>query len=292
MLRASIFIAAYTFLAALSSPALAQLPLDDLNVINKDHSLAPADKLAMLSAEYERTYAKQEGKITHLPDDFLISLFKAADMLSNYSLLKGRAGSLRYVSTVNLVIAELEKRGLAEAAHYRAAIRTNISARQFQIAKDLAATSSSELSPSIKSLPSYGRRVIAIDEDHSAIVKSTDVDRRTRIVVVSGCNVASKAIRDIFSNSKLLKLFNDGDALWLMPPTSDLDLEKMEEWNNTYPSQPIQMAFDTSEWPEIDFSVIPNFYVFENGKVIGQVSGWNESETSDQLLFLLNKIQN
>lgn len=289
MLRTSAVTIVFFISIALWLPASAQSQVDSLSIINKDHSLAPAEKIAMLSAEYDRIYEKNEENIDNLSNETLIGMFKASDMLSNYTLLKGRASSLHYVRIVNLTISELNKRGLVDASHYRAAMRTNIASRQFQEAKLLADISPLELSPSLQAMPSYGRRIILVGNQQNASVESVSIDEGIRLVIVSGCNVAAKAIQDIVSNSQLLKSVEDADALWLMPPTSYLDLEMMSGWNSSYPSQPIQMAFDSSEWPEIDFTIIPNFYIFKNGRVVDNISGWNESEKSNELQSLLNK---
>ena len=283
-------VAVCALLMILSAPAFAQSQPDKLSAINKDHSVASSEKLQLLSAEYDRAYASSESNISNLSNDLLSDLFRASDMLTNYTLLKGRADSLRYLKTVNLTIAELGRRGLADAERINAARRTNVAARQFQDAKRLDDTAS--LPQSMRSLPSFGRRVIAIDKDQNISVKDVTIENGLSLVVVSGCNVSTKAIRDIMSNSNLLNSLNETGAIWLMPPTSDLDVGIINEWNSTYSSQQIQMAFDSAEWPEIDFSIIPNFYIFKNGKVISHMSGWKGAESMIQLQDLLNEARN
>lgn len=98
-----------------------------------------------------------------------------------------------------------------------------------------------------------------------------DLTHGLHIVVVAGCHFAKDAAIAISAEPGLNRLF-EHHAVWLAPASERIS--DVAQWNRELPSQPIQIAWRERDWPQIPSWNMPTFYVFRDGALLKQWSGW------------------
>lgn len=98
-----------------------------------------------------------------------------------------------------------------------------------------------------------------------------DLTHGLHIVVVAGCHFAKDAATAISAEPELNRLFEQ-HAVWLAPASERI--ADVADWNRQLPSQPIQIAWRERDWPQIPSWNMPTFYVFRDGALLNQWSGW------------------
>lgn len=132
--------------------------------------------------------------------------------------------------------------------------------------------------------------VYALDPDGTGFVlHNLHLPRSAAIVVVAGCPVSRRAARAIYSDPVLSAAFRRGNALWL-GSADGLDLEAVREWREQVPEAPLLIVDDQRLWPELDFSVHPNFHFFDGGELSSSFSGWPPGDPPETLLAALRSI--
>lgn len=125
----------------------------------------------------------------------------------------------------------------------------------------------------------------------AGIVTSADLSRGPRIIVVAGCHISDRAAMAINDNPALKRAFKDARALWVTPASNSADLGAIRAWNARMPDQQIVISYRNNEWPALDFSVIPSFYVFHDGEVVADLQGWPvDGSVPEELLQALTRI--
>jgi hypothetical protein len=109
------------------------------------------------------------------------------------------------------------------------------------------------------------------------------------IVIISNplCGFSVSASNAI-SNDETLSSALRG-ALWLVPPEGNLHLDEIRQWNDNNPSQQMVLTYNWTEWNLISDWDTPNFYFFENNRVVAKLTGWPpDGSKKSELLDLVN----
>lgn len=114
--------------------------------------------------------------------------------------------------------------------------------------------------------------MLQVSADGRQLSRGTlDLSHGLHIVVVAGCHFAKDAAIAISAEPGLNRLFEQ-HAVWLAPASERIS--DVAEWNRQLPSQPIQIAWRERDWPQISSWNMPTFYVFRDGALLKQWSGW------------------
>lgn len=137
-----------------------------------------------------------------------------------------------------------------------------------------------------------GRSVFAYDAGTNTLTRQAlkfESGKQLLMVVNSGCDFSRRALAAINDDHVLAQAMREAKLLILTPPSFAAPLFLIEKWNAQHPEQTMRVAADRAEWQDIDKPGVPMFYVFENGKVLNVVEGWQGQKTRDQLLQMLGK---
>jgi hypothetical protein len=101
----------------------------------------------------------------------------------------------------------------------------------------------------------------------------------TRILVTASCHLSKDALRDIQADAKLGPVFAR-QALWLAEAPGIESVEAARDWNREFPSTPIFMIYDRTEWSLLPRWRMPEFYVVRDGQVVDSASGWERGSAA------------
>ena len=127
-----------------------------------------------------------------------------------------------------------------------------------------------------------GRSVYRYEPNGNRLVRaefSFAPGKQLLMVVGEGCHFSLDAMARLSSDAGFAQLARDANLAILTPPASAAPTFMLSQWNRAHPEWQIQVASNRSEWREIDAPSVPIFYVFENGKLIHKVSGWEGEVT-------------
>lgn len=123
--------------------------------------------------------------------------------------------------------------------------------------------------------------ILQVSVDGRRLSRETvDLSHGLHIVVVAGCHFARDAATAISASPELDRLFHRR-AIWLAPASERIS--DVAEWNRQLPSQPIQIAWAERNWQQITSWEMPTFYVFRDGTLLTQWSGWAADSGMDTL---------
>jgi hypothetical protein len=226
---------------------------------------------ASITALYDNLLAayQKPDELTDLDDSDVGLLFRAASDAASASLHP------RYLDDMQLDLAALKRRGLATTKMISLVHHQFVAARRFDEANAFAAKYPSagvKALPPLQEAPNVSDgspTALLIEPDGQAMLrKSVDMHASLRIVVVAGCHFSVDAVR---ADPRLDTLFRD-HAVWLADENESLS--DVVAWNRDYPDQSMNVAWRNDEWTMLDSWAIPTFYVFRNGKLVDQWSGW------------------
>ena len=205
-------------------------------------------------------------------------LFRAASILASISR------HLHYLDDLQTDLIELHRRGIATSGQVVGVHEALVAARRFPDANALA---SAYPAADIKPLPSLEvapgiaadvPTVLVMEPDGKSMLrKPVDMRAPVRIIVVAGCHFSEDAVRAIRADHELDELFHE-NAIWLAGENESL--QDVLQWNRDFPDQPMNVAWRDGEWRELDLKRIPTFYIFRNGELVDQWSGWR-GDTSE-----------
>ena len=191
-----------------------------------------------------------------------------------------------YLRDMENEVAELERRRHAERPDYYLLFASLIKARQFDRA---TALSQQHASMDLGHVPTIatgenkeatGPYVLeSSDRADMLMLKRVSLNETAMIVVVAHplCHFSQNAARAISANPRWAALFQK-HSLWLMPQDEALNIGQMRRWQNEHPDQPLAMAFNQSDWTELDDWSTPIFYFLKHGSVVYKVTGWPPTE--------------
>ncbi|HEX5353357.1 MAG TPA: hypothetical protein VFW60_04700 [Rhodanobacteraceae bacterium] len=227
-----------------------------------------------IAAIYDASLAPYQNpkSIAALDESDMRLLFRAVGIVAS------RTQSPRYLDDLRLDLATLHHRGLATPALVASVHDQLVAARQFSeanaLAKQYPAAHLSPLPP-LRQAPNLhdGEPTVLVMEPNGKAMlhKPVDMHAPLLIVVVAGCHFSVDAVRAVRADPQLDALFHK-HAVWLADENESLT--DVLAWNRAYPNQPMNVAWRNSEWPALDSWLIPTYYVFRNGKLADQWSGW------------------
>ncbi|KRE98591.1 hypothetical protein ASG87_14440 [Frateuria sp. Soil773] len=176
------------------------------------------------------------------------------------------------------VLAEMQRRGMADDKDYADLYDALVADRQFNAAAALRhAHPKMDTVPlpayvPAGTLPAGQPTALGIDaRAHTMRREPVDLDGPLRIVVIAGCHFSEDAARAIEGDAQLRPLFAR-HSTWLSNASSDL--AAVPAWNRQFADLPMRVAWDEREWPMLDSWAMPTYYVFRNGRLAKKFSGW------------------
>ncbi|HEU4669873.1 MAG TPA: hypothetical protein VFR91_04165 [Dyella sp.] len=175
------------------------------------------------------------------------------------------------------VLAAMQSRGMTDDADFLPLYRARVTTRHFDAARALARAHPDMpvgVLPALESrpTPSGAPTALTVSADDRRMTRdAVDLHVPLRIVVVAGCHFSEDAARAIAGDLRLDALFHR-HAVWLAGEgTSPADAA---EWNRSFPSQPIHIAWRDGEWAMLESWAMPTYYVFRDGHEVARWRGW------------------
>ncbi|OOG60034.1 hypothetical protein [Rhodanobacter sp. C03] len=248
------------------------------------------EKGRKLASAYRKLFAAEQtpDELKIVSNSDLKLLYRAADTASLWS---SEAVFLRDMASDH---DELQRRGMTTAADVMRLHAKLVTKRQFAEADALASKyPAAELRP----LPALQDRVKPNHQGPTLLTvnplgtvmqrRPFDIDAPVQIVVVAGCHFAADAARDIHADPALDRIFKQ-HAIWL--GSQNEKLGDVSEWNREHPGQPMNIAWQDSEWSMLDSWAMPTFYIFQHGKLVNKFSGWSHETEPRQLRAALHQV--
>lgn len=183
----------------------------------------------------------------------------------------------RAADDLDRALAAMQSRGMASDADFLPLYQARVTTRHFGAARALARAHPDMAVPPLPALdapevaagqPSVLE--VAADGQHMHR-QAVHLDAPLRIVVVAGCHYSEDAVRAIAGDPRLDALFHR-HAVWLASEvTAPADAA---EWNGSFPSQPIRIAWRDREWSMLESWAMPTYYVFRSGREVARWQGW------------------
>ncbi|WP_159016678.1 hypothetical protein [Cognatiluteimonas profundi] len=233
-------------------------------------------RLAKIKASYYSNFdqAATPSKLAHLNDDDVALLYRAAEVAEFY--LEEPA----YLNDMEDTLQELESRKAATEDQRAAFFRALIGLRRFQTAAEYFGAHPSirvEAVPKVAPLEKDLKQpiVYAVTKDaHSLRPEYVDVARGIHLIVVSHplCAFSRRAMSVMASDAELRPVLQY--TTWLAPVDQRLNLDVVSAWNAQHSDTPVVIARRRSDWPMFDEWGTPHFYLFRDGRMIGDFAGW------------------
>lgn len=221
---------------------------------------------------------------------YLRSRFEAAEVAAFYSHDSSLADEL-----LQLHVA-LANRGASTPGDAQAVLGTLILVRKLEDARIFG---SAEGIDQARQLPVLERAAPAGGDSPSLLRISggvlleepVDLASGTRVVVVANpaCYFSQRADAAIANDGPLAEELQRS-ALWIVPPSRDLQLDTLRAWNDAHPRQRMFMVYRTIQWSFVDDWSTPVFYVLDDGKLAAKITGWPDDNRSLELLRAALKI--
>jgi hypothetical protein len=195
-------------------------------------------------------------------------------------------------------LSEIERRGAVPSGVTADMVGAYIAARRFEDANRVIAASGDG---SIEALPDKVSRENFVEDRPGAFsfdaasgridVSNFEMEVGDVIVIVAGCHVSRDAAEDIARTPSLKQAFGQARTLWLSPADRQFDPSQIRAWNKEFPDQPMLIAYSHAPWKGVDFSQIPNFYFYRDGKLIAQHAGWRKGGAPQPVLDALRRME-
>lgn len=294
MMRRAICVAWILF-AALSGPVVGQeAPSPTINHIFTDiramqrQPMSDRDKGEAMRQAYLAKVGpyRQADALRALSTDDVRVLLRTAFTTVFFSFDRQLADDER------LFLTELERRGAATQEDYETVVKGYTTVRDMASARRYAPKAGLNVAdyPDIKPLaaPKSGPTIIEpITDSQGNLTRNPFVAPGSglKVLVVSDsmCHFSSAAAT-AFDQHPLLKSKMAEHSLWVVPPQGRLELTETRKWNADHPSEHMVMMYALSEWPAIDTTETPTFYIFRNGVLEKKIVGWRGQETEDALI--------
>lgn len=244
------------------------------------------ERARLIGGEFDRLFPDLEPA-SALSDHDLPIAFKAADTAVFYTSDRKHAAILAHL------FAELERRGLATSKHARSMQAAYVQTRMFDEAVELQ-----RAHPALQALP------VLLGEEESlrsawafhptrdeVTLESATLGEGPAIVVVAhpGCRYTQEAFRAIEGDAELQAVFADHAQL-VAPSPREFEVAVFQQWNREHPRLPMRLAYDRSQWPQLETWATPTFYFFRDGRLQAVVGGWPKDGRKDEVLAAARKI--
>lgn len=193
----------------------------------------------------------------------------------------------KYCTQLQSVLIEMSHRKMDDDSDYARLYDALVAARRLSDANTLAQEHSDlhvTPTPALAVGPAIPDHVpTALDiRDHSAMTRiPIDLSGPLRIVVVAACHFSQDAAAAIEQDEVLRPVFSR-NAIWLASEQESFD--EVINWNVRFPDLHIRVAWHNKEWSMLDSWMMPTFYVFRYGKLVGKHAGWSNIKDLEQFL--------
>ncbi|WP_449429053.1 hypothetical protein [Rhodanobacter umsongensis] len=256
-----------------------------------DHQhIAEQEKGRKLVHTYRKLFAAEQApdKLRTVSNSDLRLLYRAVDTTTSWS---SDAVFLRDMASD---LDELQRRGMTTTADLMRLHDKLVTRRQFEEADALASRYPAAKLQPLPTLqdqvgPNHQGPTLLTVDPHGTVMQRHpfDIDAPIQIVVVAGCHFAADAAHDIHADPVLDRIFKQ-HAVWLGSQSEKLD--DVSEWNHEHPDQPMNIAWQNSEWSMLDSWAMPTFYIFQHGKLVNKFSGWSQETEPRQLRAALRQV--
>lgn len=243
-----------------------------------------------LASVYRKLFAAEQtsDKLKVVSDRDLKLLYRAVNTTLFWS------SKATFMHDMANDLDELQRRGMASAADVMQLRDSLVTNRLFATADALAGKYPAAKLQPLPALqdrvkPSYqGPTLLTVNPSGTVMRRRPfDINAPIQIVVVAGCHFAADAARDIHADPVLDRIFKQ-HAVWLGSQSEKLD--DVSEWNREHPDQPMNIAWQASEWSMLDSWAMPTFYIFQHGKLVDKFSGWSKEMEPQQLRAALRQV--
>lgn len=258
---------------------------DALSAIKPDFSLPDAQRFAAEKRDYDRLF----GSVFNGPDalrslgDPDLRLLTRALATTLYAAPDGA-----HIAQLRRVLQEMQRREMTEDADFKELHDAEVAARQFAAAAALRAAHPGMRVAALPAFvpgpaPAAGQpSVLSVDAHTDTMQRQAiDLGGSLRIVVIAGCHFSEDAARAIEGDAQLRPLFAR-HSLWLAPPSQPI--KDLSAWNRQFPDFPMQVAWNQGEWSMLPSWAMPTYYVYRNGRLAKQFSGWLGADALRQSL--------
>lgn len=212
---------------------------------------------------------RQPDALLTLPERELIHLLRALDLLPEGDLDARRA-----------VVAEMQRRGIAQPDDLRQIYDALLLARRFDEAARYAAAHPQAGLPMMPAIVdafgthASGPTVWRSSADGATLTRTLLDTQGTTILVTAGCHFSADAAEDIGRDPLLGPVFA-AHAHWLMLPPGREDLDAVRDWNRRFPAAQAELIHASEEWPQLPADwPMPGFFIVRDGKVVERIVGW------------------
>lgn len=233
-----------------------------------------------------------EQELHRQPAGDLLSLFDAA---ASTNLV--HPGSSAFADLLR-VHAEFVRRGIdTRRALDDTVLDSLVAARAFEQARAFAATHphlAAQAVPVIADTigPEFsGRSVFDYNRASHTLTREafTPAGGAELIMVVNaGCQPSRRALDAIRSDPALRARLQQANLTIIVPPGAAIPFPFVADWNAANPATPIRIPFNLREWASVDTRAVPMFYLLQEGRVTGSVTGWPPEGNATRLHALLD----
>lgn len=256
------------------------------------------EKVDKLTIQYDRQFAIHEGELKTLSHDDVLAMFRSANMLASYTMFFRTKNNPRFLTAMEAAFSEMQRRGGLPAETASDMAGAYIAARRFADAnRIITANTATDLPTLPDEIAKHnfveGRPAVYSIDAASDLISLENVDAASGdvIVIVAGCHFARDAAQDIAATPSLRQAFGKARTLWVSPADRQFDPEQLKAWNKEFPDHPMRVAYSHAPWKGVDFSQVPNFYFYRNGKLIAQHAGWKKGAPPQPVLSALRRMQ-
>ena len=143
-------------------------------------------------------------------------------------------------------------------------------------------------------LKPLGRTVFKIAQNKNQIDEvpfQTGNDFFILVIAHPLCHFTQDAAAAISSDPALRDFFS-AHSKWVVPDDFKFNLPEIRQWNLVFPEYQLSIVNSVSDWSEIKYWDTPNFYIYDQGKVINVIRGWPKDGHLQELRALIKQRTN
>ena len=248
---------------------------DEQSAIKPDPTLPDAQRFAAEKRNYDRRFGgffRDPNGLKKLGDPDLRLLTRAL-----HSALYALPDAW-HIAQLQRVLREMQHRGMTEDTDFEDLYAAEVGARQFA---EAAALRREHPGMHVAALPAFVPdqaprhglpTALSVDTRSDTMRRQAfDLGGPLRIVVIAGCHFSEDAARAIEGDAQLRPLFAQ-HSIWLAIPAQPI--EDVSAWNRQFPDFPMHVAWRQDEWSMLPSWAMPTYYVYRNGQLVKQFSGW------------------
>ncbi|GJJ05773.1 hypothetical protein RugamoR64_63110 [Duganella rhizosphaerae] len=247
----------------------------------------PQADAVLLYLAYYREKLRAENSIAHLQSLPMREVAKAFDEL--YAIIFYTADQQVLLHLVK-VFGLLDQRKQATQLQLQRTYKACYYCRSMDLAKQLAGQFPGRVkaAPEIRMSAGAGAGTPTVMRLASGrgelFATACPLPEKPTVLMVTnpGCHFSRDAFAAIREDPVLVRRLN-GALQLLAPHQMDFDIDDFVEWNRTYPSLPMSLAYHWRGWTMLDMRETPTFYFIKAGAVKHVMKGWRDSSAKAAL---------